>query len=74
MPTQIQLNADILKLTLYIQEKHPELSKYIAEMPITIPNEKTPEINIQNLTIYLNNLNHLLKKYSATYNHNINII
>ena len=37
MKTEKELNADILKKTLMIQEKFPELSKYIEEMPITIP-------------------------------------
>lgn len=74
MLSETKLNSDILKITLLIQEKYPELSKYIAEMPVSVPNEKTPEINILNLNAYLSNLNDLLDKYSATYNHNINII
>ena len=45
MKTEAQLNADILKITLLIRKEYPELTKYISEMPVTIPNEESPEIN-----------------------------
>lgn len=32
-----------------IKDQHPELSKYIEEMPVTIPNEKHPEITLKSL-------------------------
>ncbi|MES2836175.1 MAG: hypothetical protein V4667_01515 [Bacteroidota bacterium] len=60
---EADLNAKILKSTMTINEKYPELSKYIDEMPITIPDEKHPEITIQNLCSYLNTLNNVLNKY-----------
>ncbi|WP_394991061.1 hypothetical protein [Emticicia sp.] len=63
MKTQKELNADILEITMLIQEKFPELSKYIAEMPVTIPNETTPEITIKILEEYYNSLDILLKDY-----------
>ena len=37
MKTEKQLNSEILEITMKIQDQFPELSKYIAEMPITIP-------------------------------------
>jgi hypothetical protein len=64
MKTEEQLNQDILNITLKISEGFPELSKYIAEMPVTIPNEENPEINIKNLKEYHNSLETLLKKYT----------
>lgn len=63
MKTVIELNDDILKITMTIQQKYPELSKYLVEMPVTIPNEGNPEINCKNLQDYLNSLNRLLDTY-----------
>ena len=67
MKTESQLNADILKITSIIREKHPELSKYISEMPITIPNINSPEINVTLLADYYDSLAAMMKKY--TQNH-----
>lgn len=61
------LNAQILKITMEIRDKHHELSKFINEMPITIPDESNPEINIQILQEYYNSLCNLLKKYEANH-------
>lgn len=63
MKTEHDLNADILKLTMRIKEQHPELSSFIEEMPVTIPDEKNPEITRTNLTAYYDSLNALLNKY-----------
>jgi hypothetical protein len=63
MKTVIELNDEILKITMTIQQKYPELSKYLVEMPVTIPNEDDPEINCKNLQDYLNSLNSLLDTY-----------
>jgi hypothetical protein len=57
------LNVKILKITMIIKNKFPELSKYIEEMPITIPDEKNPEITAENLRLYYNSLNSILNKY-----------
>lgn len=57
------LNAKILKVTMIIKDKYPELSKYIEEMPVTIPNEKFPEITLDNLKVYFESLNLMLNKY-----------
>lgn len=74
MKTEEELNADILKITMIIQEKFPELSKYIAEMPVTIPNVAIPEINRKTLTDYYDSLNNLLKKYAPNHQHTTNQI
>ncbi len=63
METEKELNAMILEITMKIQDKFPELSKYICEMEATIPNEKYPGINIKNLKEYYESLNTMLRKY-----------
>lgn len=57
------LNANILKITMLINKQYPELSKYLEEMSITIPNEQNPEITLINLKAYYNSLHSLLCKY-----------
>lgn len=57
------LNLKILEITLKIQDQYPELSKYIEEMPVTIPDEKKPEITQKNLKTYYDTLNDVLNKY-----------
>jgi len=57
------LNSDILKITMRIKDYYPELSKYLEEMPETIPSENDPEITLKNLKSYYESLNSLLNKY-----------
>lgn len=64
MKTEAQLNADILKITLMIREKYPELSKYVSEMPITIPDVESPEINAKILTDYYDSLKAIVENYA----------
>lgn len=68
MKTENDLNQDILNMTLKIKTLYPELSKYILEMPITIPNKANPEMDRKVLTDYYNSLEELLKSYSPTHN------
>ena len=70
MKTEAQLNADILKITLMIREHYPELSKYILEMPVTIPNVESPEINAKILKDYYDSLEAIMKKYAQNRVHN----
>lgn len=65
--TELQLKEDILKITLVIKSQYPELSKYIEEMPDTIPASKTPEITPRNLQTYYDSLQALVKEYSETH-------
>ncbi|WP_291102402.1 MULTISPECIES: hypothetical protein [unclassified Flavobacterium] len=69
MKTEKKINKKILKITLKIKEQFPELSKYILEMPVTIPNIENPEMNSKALQDYYDSLEVLLKDY--TENHNI---
>ena len=64
MKTKKQLDKAILEITMKIKEKSPELSKYILELPVTIPNTEDPKINNKILEDYYNSLNDLLKKYT----------
>lgn len=63
METEKEINAKILKITMTIKNQYPELSKYIEEMPITVPDEKNPKITLTNLNMYYDSLNSILNKY-----------
>ena len=63
METEKELNAKILQITMTILEKYPELSKYIEEMPVTIPNKAHPKIKIINLKAYYDSLTSILEDY-----------
>jgi hypothetical protein len=63
MESENELNLKILEITMTIQEKYPELSEYLGEMPVTIPDNKSPEINVKNLRAYFNSLTSLLENY-----------
>ncbi|MDI1232772.1 MAG: hypothetical protein PSX81_00665 [bacterium] len=60
MENETEINAKILAILRVIQEKTPELMKYINEMPVTIPNEKEPEINARVLNDYYKSLSDML--------------
>jgi len=63
MKTEKELDAAILKITIEIKEQYPELSKYILEMPVTIPNVENPKMNCELLQDYYNSLEVLVKDY-----------
>jgi hypothetical protein len=65
MKTEKEINQDILKVTMEIEKKFPELSKYIQEMPVNISGNIDPESNIKNLNDYNDSLNALLKNYTT---------
>ena len=67
MQTIEELNQKILLKTLDIAANYPELSKYIEEMPITIPNSENPQITLQILKEYYNSLNVLVTNYALTH-------
>jgi len=58
-----EFNSKILKTTMTIMEKYPELYNYIEEMQETIPGEKDSEITLTNLKSYYDSLNSMLNKY-----------
>lgn len=63
MKTEKKLNERILKITMEIKEKFPELSKFILEMPVTIPIVENPKMNRKVLQNYYDSLDILLKGY-----------
>ena len=63
METEEKLNSEILKITLIIQDKYPELAQFISEMPVTNPDKDNPKINIKILQEYYNSLETMLKEY-----------
>lgn len=72
--TEKELNSKILKITMMITEQYPELSKYLEEMPVTIPDEKNPEITRKNLNAYYDSLNSMLNKYLLEHPNNANAV
>ena len=68
MKNEKELNEDILNITMQIKNQSPELSKYIMEMPVTIPNTENPKINIKILQDYYESLKVLLKNYTDNNN------
>ena len=63
MATKEMWSEKILHITLKIKEQYPELSKYLEEMPITIPDKKYPIITSKILQYYYNSLTSLLDNY-----------
>lgn len=63
MKTEIVLIEKIMSITSLIKDKHPELIRFIDEMPVTIPDENNPQLNLKTLKEYYNSLADLLKKY-----------
>jgi two-component system OmpR family response regulator len=58
-----EFNSRILRITMTIMERYPELSKYIEEMQETIPNDVNPEVTLRNLKAYYDSLHAMLNKY-----------
>ena len=63
MENEKELNARILSLTELIQEKYPEILKFLDEMPLTIPDQRRPKINVHTLKNYYDSIHNLLKKH-----------
>jgi hypothetical protein len=72
MKTEAELNQNIVKITMTIRNEFPELMKFINEMPVTIPNMESPEINVKILQDYFDSLEDLLRKYAPNHNGFIN--
>ncbi len=67
MPKEKELNDAILKITMEIHADYPELSKYLSEMPITIPSNPNPDIKVKSLSDYYDSLQQLVRKYAETH-------
>lgn len=64
MESEKELNSKILEITMTIKEKYPELLKYLGEMPVTIPDKKSPEMDSKNLREYYDSLSSILENYA----------
>jgi hypothetical protein len=63
METEKKLYSDILKITLEIQEKYPELIKYLNEMQDTLPESGKTSLDIAALKEYRDSLKNIVLKY-----------
>jgi cupin superfamily acireductone dioxygenase involved in methionine salvage len=63
METKKELTEKILKITILIQEKYPQLSKYLAEVEDTLPTFEHPEVDAVALAKYYQTLEEMLKDY-----------
>ncbi|WPQ61400.1 hypothetical protein SIO70_23865 [Chitinophaga sancti] len=64
MKTENEITNAIMNTTMGIHQDFPELSKYIIEMPVTIPNVAKPVITVGNLDDYNTLLNEFVSNYS----------
>ncbi|ARV05364.1 hypothetical protein BTO04_01055 [Polaribacter sp. SA4-10] len=64
MESQNDLNDKIRLTTIKIQEEHPELIKYINEIPRNFLSNSEKGINNKELKGYLDSLNNLLETYA----------
>jgi hypothetical protein len=61
--TEKDMNLKILNITMTINEQYPELSIFLEEMPVSIPDKNSPEITMINLHAYYDSLMSILNKY-----------
>lgn len=65
MKAKLEIDQKIIKITNKIQEKFPELNKYILEMPQC--NSDNEQVNLKNLTDYYLSLEDIVSEYSKTH-------
>ncbi|WP_158841025.1 hypothetical protein [Polaribacter sp. L3A8] len=58
-----EINKEIFELQKEIQEKYPELMKYLTEMPDTLPVEGSVKVDSNALLKYLNSLKEMVLNY-----------
>ncbi len=63
MNREQELLTEISTITRQIEERAPELLKYLDETPMTIPDVNNPEVENKNLEEYLESLKEIMKKY-----------
>ena len=59
METEHEWNEKIMLMIKNIQQHHPELLKFLDEIPMTIPKENNPQINVKILKEYYESLEKL---------------
>ncbi|WP_296381548.1 hypothetical protein [Winogradskyella sp.] len=68
MKTLLDIENQIIRLTLSIEVNYPELYTTLDENPITIPSKAHPDMNIKIMEDYLESLKQILKQYIKTHN------
>jgi hypothetical protein len=63
MENKKELTEKILKITILIQERYPQLSKYLSEVQETLPTLEHPEVDSEALSKYYQTLEEMLKDY-----------
>lgn len=63
MESKKELTEKILKITIHIQERYPQLSKYLSEVQETLPTLEHPEVDAEVLSKYYQTLEEMLKDY-----------
>lgn len=71
MKTKTELEQDIINITMRIHREYPELSKYIAEMPVKVAGIDPEEMSSNDLQGYYNSLEEVLIEYSKTHEDSI---
>jgi hypothetical protein len=67
MKTIIEIEQDILDITMKIQKEFPEISKYSSEMPVKTSDKDSDDVHIKNLNDYYNSLVVMIEKYAQTH-------
>ena len=67
METENSINKQINDITEEIQDKYPELCKYLSELPVTIPDISKPHINLERLKDYYRSLVELRDRYATSH-------
>lgn len=65
MKTKAEWGQDVINITNTIHQKFPELSKYIAEMPMKSSGKD--DVTVKNLEDYYHSLEDFLNKYAKTH-------
>lgn len=61
------MNRAIILLIMQIGEDYPELSGYLNEMTVTIPDQKNPTITISSLRKYYGSLQSMVNTFACSH-------
>ncbi|HLO90462.1 MAG TPA: hypothetical protein VK172_04785 [Lentimicrobium sp.] len=71
LETEQDMTVRINEITSLIQDKYPELLPYIAEIPVTVPSDPTPQVNNQILKDYYDSLYQIVKNHENKSNNEL---
>lgn len=67
MKTATDWDKDILRITLEINQKFPELVKFMNEIPVKVLEKDNEAANVKNMEEYYHSLETIVKNYSKTH-------